>query len=619
MARDLLADAPAKREPRDLLGDVTHPEFDPSNVPGRGARQPSRIGAFLSSAVEGIPIAGPYLQSGVEHTASAIGSALTGDPREQVLQEMREDVDQSQEAYPYTSLAGSVGGAVLGLSPVAATGAGARALGITGKNLLSRTLASAASGTAIGGADAAVRSDGDLTETAKGAGYGFMAGLAGPAIGDAVGWGARKLIGGAGAPGKGAERRIVEAMQADDLTAAAARQRLQELGPDGMLADLGPNLRADAAAISNSPGPGQKILRDAFEQRAASAPQRIRADANATLGQNVDAVAARQAMVEQRAAQAAPLYQKAYSEPFTMSNAQKNILKAPAGRAAFAKAQRLAQNEGIPLNPEALDVRGLDLVKRALDDQIEAVKRAGKGNEARILTQMKDRFIQDAPGSYKQALDSYSGPSQIIDAMDQGQTLFNRRIPAGQVKADVARMSAGEREAFIQGARSQIEEIMANSANDALTVRKLFREEGNRRKLELVLGKANANKFLAAIHREEAFAETAYTATGNSVTAARQAAQRRWGEGDKGIIETLLNMDFGSAGRKTANALGSRAAARAAEMERATAARLLSGQSLNSLSQLEGLVGRAGRVGDTVGSLSQLGLLISPQLLTNRQ
>lgn len=168
-----------------------HPEFDPSRIPGREPQAPSRMTAALSGAIEGIPIAGPYLRSGVENVASGIGSLISDRPRSEVLGEMRGMVDEAQTEYPWTSTAAGIGGAVAGTVPMIMAaptlfGAGAGGLG-------ARTVASGLSGAAIGGADSAVRSNGDPKATGIGALAGGGLGALGPTVGKAMGAGWQRL------------------------------------------------------------------------------------------------------------------------------------------------------------------------------------------------------------------------------------------------------------------------------------------------------------------------------------------------------------------------------------------------------------------------------------------
>lgn len=131
-----------------------------------------------------------------DELASVLGSALTGVPRKQVLQEMRADDAKAQADNPGSYLAGQIGG---GLAQ-AAMGApsfglnAARAGGSLGKVALN----SALDGLLYGGAYGAGSANGDLADRAKGglvgAGVGGLAGLSTPYLAAGLGQGVRKLI-----------------------------------------------------------------------------------------------------------------------------------------------------------------------------------------------------------------------------------------------------------------------------------------------------------------------------------------------------------------------------------------------------------------------------------------
>ncbi len=114
------------------------PEFQPIGVEGYDpatgeVTKPAGSGveAALSSTLEGIPVAGPILQTGVENAAAGIGSAISGKPFSQVRSEMGDIVDKSQEDHPYITAAGNVGGAVLGTIPMVMAAPGAFGVGMS--------------------------------------------------------------------------------------------------------------------------------------------------------------------------------------------------------------------------------------------------------------------------------------------------------------------------------------------------------------------------------------------------------------------------------------------------------------------------------------------------------
>jgi len=590
-----------------------------------------RVGAGLAGTLEGYPIVGPLLVGGAQRGAAALASAIDGEPYADNLKQAQDVTEEALQAHPYIRTAGNVAGGVAALAPVAASSLGGRALGVTGETLGGRSVAGMLSGAGIGAADAAVRSGGDLEATGRGAVAGGIFGGVAPGVGAAIGAGTRGVLNWVRSRGDSVGRNLASSLGADGLDASGAQARLTELGPEGMVADLGPNLRQDLGAVASMPGRGQAVARDALESRAAGAGQRIRSDADATLGQSGDIIADRNAYVQDRAHAASPLYQAAYAEPYQATPGIKNVIKTPAGKRALEQAQEWAANEQMPISADRLDVRGVDLVKRALDDQISVAQKAGRNNEVRMLTTMKNQIIKDAPQSYRDALDAFSGPSAVIDALDNGRSVFQRSVHPGEVTAEMKGMNPSERDAYLQGARAGLDEIMMNARNDGGAARAMFQKDANKFKLQALLGRDEAKRFLDAIERESTFADTHYTATGNSITAARGAAQQRWGtpSGDSGgLIRGALNLNFGdalaSAGGKLNRVQNEAlmAARRGAAADALTATGQDALDQVERLSFLQRLQGQNAAIASGVGTAAQIGVQTAPiagrQLLERR-
>lgn len=284
------------------------------------------------------------------------------------------------------------------------------------------------------------------------------------------------------------------------------------------------------------------------------------------------------------------------------------------------EAQRTAQNEGVPIDPATLDVRALDLVKRALDDQISVAQRAGRNNEARVLTTMKNKLVEGAPPEYKAALDAYSGPSAVIDALDNGRSVFQRSVHPGEVSAEIKALSGSDKDAYLQGARSALDEIMMNARNDGGSARSMFEKGANKAKLYSLLGPDEAKRFLTSLERETTFANTSYAATGNSVTAGREAAQQRWGtqEGGAGPIRSALNMNFGDAIASVGGKLNQVQNEAAMAAQRGRAADILTAQGpdaeamLDSLSFLQRMQRQNAAIASGAGTAAQIGALTGP-------
>lgn len=172
----------------------------------------------VRSVARGIPILG-----GAMDNIAAAGDAFTqpilgrGSDAGSYSERYNANLAQEQakdtaydEQHPIASTAGQVGGAVLATAPLVA--AAPAAFGAGSAPLAVRAGASAVTGGVMGGADAAVRSGGDIDATKEGAAWGFGLGLGAPVAAAGVG----KAV---GAVTDRATRSAVPAI--DDLRAQA--------------------------------------------------------------------------------------------------------------------------------------------------------------------------------------------------------------------------------------------------------------------------------------------------------------------------------------------------------------------------------------------------------------
>lgn len=431
----------------------------------------------------------------------------------------REGLENFRQRNPKTATALEVAGAV----PTAAIplGAMARGTGLGGTMYQGAKAGALAGGLyGVGAADGNIvdRIKGGATGAAVGGTVGGVVPLAGRAVSKVLGVPAsRKAMKGLAA----GERKIARAL-ADDAVDPAT---VAALGPDAMPVDLGPNLRQQGAAIAATPGEGQKIIRDAIASRAQGASGRVTSALDHSLGTRANVVQSADDIATARALSAAPLYRQAYAAPVTVTQLIDDVLRTPSGRVALQKAVRLAADEGVPLDPNYIDTRALDYVKRGLDDMIDVAKRAGRNQQARAVTQLKEQMLAELDlqnPAYAQARAAYAGPSSVLDAMEAGQSVFQRSIAPDQLAKEIGRLKGAQLDAFKQGARSQVEQIMGTARNDAGAAWRELAEKGwNREKLALIFGRTQADDLIGRLQAEKTFADTANKITQNSETAAR--------------------------------------------------------------------------------------------------
>jgi hypothetical protein len=227
--------------------------------------------------IDGVPVVGPYLLGGVNRAVAGI-RALKNDSRySDELKAVEDFGRRTAEEHPVASGAGEISGGVVGALPLMA--AAPAAFGVSGAALPARMLASAASGTGLGGADAAVRSGGDLGAIEQGAAIGGGLGAAGPAIGAGVGKAVRAITG--GEPGMHLMREAAHGLTESELAAA---QSLRDAaanapgGPVGLSVDEALNAATGGKATraaqlarvaANSGGEGGRLASEFYAARPA--------------------------------------------------------------------------------------------------------------------------------------------------------------------------------------------------------------------------------------------------------------------------------------------------------------------------------------------------------------
>lgn len=436
---------------------------------------------------------------------------------------------------------------------------------------------------------------------ATGAGYGALAGFgegeggvenrAGSA---ALGAGVGGLVGGAAAPvaagagnaltylaaqarrtpealrgyNRGAVRRVAESASADfpegQISNVVTRDgRRIELGDEATLADMGMNLRQDAAAIANQPGRGQAIITRTLDDRRGGAETRIDDQVTESLGERVNIPRMSEAMQADARAQAAPLYETFYNTEIPITGSLMNLMRRASATGAVNRARRLMAQEGV--QPRMLDIidgdamspltgvlrvtgqqrlpngREVDLIKRAIDD--EAMAATPGSNEQRILRDLARRIRNEvdsllspddpAQSVWAQARRIAGDDISFREAMEEGAEAFRRGVTPDEFEMTLERSTPAQREARLIGVRGDIQEQMGNRGSAFgpradVGARQMFGSQNARRKLEMAVGPERAGALVNRLDAEGVMDATRQQVLQNSQTAARQAAQQRF-------------------------------------------------------------------------------------------
>lgn len=448
--------------------------------------------------------------------------------------------NRREKRSPVASVAGEIA-AGMGVGGVMAKN-GLTLLNNAKPTLLSLMGRGAAEGALYGAAYGAGEGEGvdeRLWNSAKGAGLGGTVG------------GVTGAIGRIGAGNVADEQqKIMRALTDDGLDEASALARMQELGPDAVLADLGPNLQGQTAALANMPGPANKAVRDALFQRNRGANDRIRGVIDETMGPNVvpsaieEGITARQGVVGE-------MYPDVFRDARAVDTTDiANFLRdmeidrrGPAQRAAGEVRRMLMVNgtaDVLDPNPSTLfqTRQAIDgLLTTNADPKVASVL-----SEAR--QQVDDLLSRSVPG-LKEVDAQFAELARQRDALSRGQQVLDmgRTAPRPEELAQEVAAAALPQGRMVgpsaaplrlsQGARAEVERILGGNANDVSRLNQLIKAEGdwNRSRLSTLFGDDKANRLFRVLDNEMTFANTRNLAVGNSATAGRQQAMRELGGG----------------------------------------------------------------------------------------
>jgi hypothetical protein len=472
---------------------------------------------------------------------AGVNSALGRGNYDDLLKSIREDDKQHAEQHPVANFAGQVGGGIaqlpLGGAKLVASGAGA-----LGKTLLGAGLG-AAQGAAYGFGSGEEGVANRLSSGAVGAGVGAATGAVVAPAASAIG---NLVRGKPSLPGYNAQavQKVMSGIERDGAESVA--KRVSELGDNAMLLDGGYNVRGQAEALASMPGKSQSVIKDAIFNRAKGSGDRVTGMTDELVGKRQNFFETMQKQVGERRGRANILYTKAFSEASpvdtskTISLIEGRLQPGVANKitntnamddsisSALIKAKSLLEGNGA----QRFGIETLHQAQDEIDDMVSAAFRNGRGKQGAALKEVRDSLLSEidaASPTYKMARKTYAGDRAVERAMEDGQSVFSRSVRPDELTSTLGKFSKEEKQAFLIGARDQIDEIVGTARNDAgAAIRELAEKGWNKEKLSVLVGKEKADKLINKLQNEKIFADTANTISGNSRTASRQAAMKEF-------------------------------------------------------------------------------------------
>lgn len=528
------------------------PGYQPSSMP---LLDP--ISTYANRTIEAIPMIGKPIADFGRSVEEKVYGEQPG---------VRQEIETANAAqFPVAAAAGDITGTV---APFVAGGAiplGARLLGMTGTTVARMGAGSVSAGT-IEFLDSLSRGEG-LGKAGTDALIATGVGAAFPLVQRVAGMVVKAVTGKALEP---AEAALAKALEADGIRLEDIAQKMEQLGPEAVLADLGPNLQRLAGSLASLPGPAQKLLRQALGVRADGINRRVQSGADDILGR-AKSPASVEAELKAGKKALSPEYTNALANADSgdLSGVAANIEDAILQEKGAARTALESVRDMMNFTAPAADGLAAQTIldpnpsgwlktRQAIDGMLDGQT---DSNVVRVLSdarrQIDDALAAHVPGI--KAVDAkYAELAKQGEAFETGQKALDSGRTAiwPQELADkVATASGGQRQRLSEGARSEIERIIGTTTNNLTALKTALKGEGswNRERLAALFGSEKADQLLEVLRREKTFDATNRVVTQNSETAARTAMQREVDHIEQPIGNTTLTGLILSGGQKLAN------------------------------------------------------------------
>jgi hypothetical protein len=353
-----------------------------------------------------------------------------------------------------------------------------------------------------------------------------------------------------------ADVKLLQALQRDGFSPQQVAERIQKIKASGYKPETiiefgGENTRGLADVVAGYPGAAQ-VARGLAEERSGGQAGRVMTDFREAFKVNTDALDLAEDIIRARDRISKPLYQQAYQEGGVIADERiMGFMKIPQFKDAYARARRIAALDGIELPEKATDIERvggfdlmtLDYIKRGLDDVLFTGKQPGSGIGKTELGKLKERrnefvgIIDEAgPASYKQARQAFAGPTEVLDAIDQGKKFAT--LDARALKRQYDSLTPAEQDGFKVGVYDSIRTNINKGADGSDALRRVWGSPEKRDQLQVFLGPETFQDLTNQLAREKVIRQTDVRMMGGSPTQRRQLAQREF-EAEEGIVPQM--------------------------------------------------------------------------------
>jgi hypothetical protein len=526
----------------------------PEQPPVNGVA-PSTARSFLGGYVEGVPLIGGALRSGIDSAAAGVASLVKGSSYEDEKSGVDAVRKMDETAAPTANKVGQFTGSVAPLVPLGAYGPAARVMGVTGPTLMGRAGASAAFSGTLSGADTLART-GDLGEAAKSATIGTVIGGAIPivggglrAAGNAVAERAGSVVRGLRTPKTEAARRVAGAFdmdaasgqtmsQADQAAAAANRQPVMNVDRGGEA------VRTLARDAANKNPTAYGALTTAAKDRFDAQGKRVVDLFSRIVGGQTDDVAMRDSLEEAARRSNRVAYAAAENAPSAKAlwnNDLATLTSAPAVQGAIREAEKRSANraavEGFKAvrNPFSFGADGSvalkpgmtpnlqfwDQVQRNLRGQADKAMRSGDKALASDIGALRSKLLDVVDGAVPEFKAARAGAAAAFgadNAIEAGSKFAASSKMLPEFSKAISKMTPEEKKGFMYGFASHYVDMAKNAPDSRNVINSLFGSQENREKMVMAFGETQAKEIEAFVRVERAM-DMLRQSLGNSTTA----------------------------------------------------------------------------------------------------
>lgn len=582
LSRASLLEKYADREPSMADQTAERPKPGQGDLPSMVKADPS----LTEMAVHGATAGGSdELLAALNTPNVMLRNYVTGqgetDPRkvyERELLQRRATIDATRKKYPWLAPAAEVAGGL-------ATGAGR---GVTqGANFATRAARGAIEGGLYGGAygfNTGENMDQRLEQAGEGAVAGGITGVALPPLMEGASALTRAAIAPfrAVTPERTAARMVAQALERDSMSPGRTAARLdiaQVSKPVTVTADIGGrNTQSLLRAAANVPGRNRDALVRGLESRQEGQLDRLTNDIGLAMGDPRQFTQTTEALINQRRANAQPLWDQAYRTATPYTRRLQEVLERPLAQRLVDKAEQAALNRGETFSGMAFRPRQPSQFERAFPtgqapqrqriqvpgtqdihrvrmqlneaiNQLERRQESGLGNvtirDLTILKRDLDNAIQNP--AFHRAVRAFADDSTAINALDRG---FNEgmSMEPEAIQAALRGMSPPDRALFRLGMARAIANSLRDTGRVGTNRADILASPKYATRMAVAFPNAAARReFALSLGLEQRMARTRQAVQGNSTTPAQLAeGENAAADSGQAILSGVLNLARGN-------------------------------------------------------------------------